>query len=57
MSNITKYNRTHDDSTGDALDMQRLFARAQCRQFLERNLKYNVLSTCEACLRAEGRYL
>lgn len=54
VSNITKCSRTHDDSIGDELDMQRLFAGAQCRQFLEQNLKYNVFSTCQACLRAEG---
>ena len=56
MYNIMKCNRTHDDSIGIALDMQRLFARAQCRQFLEHNLNY-VFSTCQAYLRAEGGYL
>ena len=55
-SNITNVAVLTNYSTGDALDTQRLFAGAQFRQFLEHNLKYNVLSTCQACLRAEGGY-
>jgi hypothetical protein len=54
ISNITKCNRSHDDGIGDVFYMQRLFVRAQCRQFLDNNFKYYVFSTCQTCLRTEG---